>query len=425
MLRMIKPLWSEARCFIILANNKDIDNQRFRETFGKLYGTYYFDQGFSVNGNIGFTSDEVHYYGYDHSVDRYIREEIRQIFNNFDLDATFSNSTKTQGDINYSAMIKLNTLNDNFASEETNFLLDAKLEKFFNEKNPIAVRLITDFTNFQDTATQDLNNIFLIPSYTHHGDNFKVRAGFKVASHDDDFRFYPDIEASANVIGNKLAVFAGATGGLSKNNFKNISDYNPFIESRFMLRNTDYRHFYGGIRGNLAVVNYEIQAGFKDADDLALFLTSPGAGIDSLRFDVLYDSVNIINLQGTIKAQPISNLEMHGTLGFNVYDMENEEKPWHLPALELNIGGSYLMLEEKLKLKAELFIQNGVPYRDLQGNVDNLNALTDLSVGAEYQFANNFGVFLDANNLLANKRERWFRYPTFGINVLGGITARF
>ena len=69
------------------ANNKDLSNQRFRETFGKLYGTYYFDQGFSVNGNIGFTSDEVHFYGYDHSVDRYIREEIRQIFNNFDLDA--------------------------------------------------------------------------------------------------------------------------------------------------------------------------------------------------------------------------------------------------------------------------------------------------------------------------------------------------
>jgi hypothetical protein len=34
-------------------------------------------------------------------------------------------------------------------------------------------------------------------------------------------------------------------------------------------------------------------------------------------------------------------------------------------------------------------------------------------------------VFLDINNLLNNRRERWYRYPTIGTNFMGGFVARF
>ena len=51
--------------------------------------------------------------------------------------------------------------------------------------------------------------------------------------------------------------------------------------------------------------------------------------------------------------------------------------------------------------------------------------LLDLNVGGSYQFAKNFGVFLDVNNMLNNKRERWYNYPMVGLNFLAGLTARF
>ena len=82
-------------------------------------------------------------------------------------------------------------------------------------------------------------------------------------------------------------------------------------------------------------------------------------------------------------------------------------------------------MEDKLRLKAELYVENGVPYLDEDGEAGNLNGLFDLSFGADYQVAKNFGIFLNLNNVAANKRERWVNYPTYGINVLGGITARF
>ncbi|MBK9015757.1 MAG: hypothetical protein IPM82_17780 [Saprospiraceae bacterium] len=72
-------------------------------------------------------------------------------------------------------------------------------------------------------------------------------------------------------------------------------------------------------------------------------------------------------------------------------------------------------------------LQDGVTAND-RGGINRwteLNALYDVSVGGEYWFVKKFGAFLEVNNLLNNKRQRWIYYPTYGINVLGGITARF
>jgi outer membrane receptor protein involved in Fe transport len=46
-------------------------------------------------------------------------------------------------------------------------------------------------------------------------------------------------------------------------------------------------------------------------------------------------------------------------------------------------------------------------------------------VGGNYYFSKNIGVFLDVNNVLNNKRERWYDYPMVGLNFLAGLTARF
>ena len=83
------------------------------------------------------------------------------------------------------------------------------------------------------------------------------------------------------------------------------------------------------------------------------------------------------------------------------------------------------MLDGKAKAKASIFVENGVPYQTEAGDAENLSGLLDLSVGAEYQIVKNFGIWLDIYNLANNKRQRWFNYPTYGINVLFGASARF
>ena len=403
-------------------NRTALKNQRYRDISGSLYGNYFWDQGFAISGDMSYRLDEVHFYGYDHDVHDFSREEAQQQFKTFDAKARFFNGERTQGDINYGLSAQFISLNDNFASKENSVNVQADATKWFNENHPLTVILNTDFTSFKDTATQTLNNFSLKPSFTYHGEIFKVKVGVNLTSHKDNFILFPDAEVAVNVVGNKLMAFAGAEGGLYKNNFKNLSDYNPFIVSRLQIGNTDYNHFYGGVKGNLSIVDYKIRAGYKKANNMALFLTDP---MDTVRLNVLYDTVSVFNIEGTLEAQPMKNLSLIWTLSQSFFDLSNEEEAWHLPAFETNLSVRYLTLKDKLTLKGELFAENGVNFRTIQGSTGKLNGLFDFNLGAEYQVTKNFSLFFDANNLLNNERERWFRYPIYGINILGGLTARF
>jgi hypothetical protein len=95
-----------------------------------------------------------------------------------------------------------------------------------------------------------------------------------------------------------------------------------------------------------------------------------------------------------------------------------------LPKIQGNVGLSYLALDQQLRLKAEVYVADAVAYQDLN-LPDEPNLLFDISLGADYFLTKNIGLFLHLNNLATNKYRRWYGYPGFGLNVLGGITARF
>jgi hypothetical protein len=414
-------------------SNDEVENQRFRDTEVGLGGTYFFPQGFALKGKLGFESDKVHYYGYNFDpnivdtmdVDP---DDVKQVFNTFDIGFDFFNGVKLAGDINYNVGVDYYSLNDNFSAGEDGFALDLRATKWIEEKHSFDLGIRTDYTTYKDTMTQKLNNIYFQPSFTFHGDRLSAKIGANLVSNDDEFRFYPDAEIAYNVLRSDLAVFVGAKGDLQKNTFKTLSDYNPYVVSRapgMTIRNTSYYKYYAGVKGNIKILEYRAEVGFKQADDLALFLLDDDDPSLRRRFNVLYDTVNIVNIGGTIKANIIKNLDVIGTVGYNIYDTQNQERAWHLPALELNGMVTYLTMQDKLRLKASVFVENGVPIPSTTTEKESLNSLFDLSLGAEYWLGDNFGVFADINNVFDNERQRWQYYPTYGINFLIGATARF
>ena len=412
------------------ANFKNLENQRFMENSGEVMGTYYLDQGYAVGGNLGFMSDQVHYYGYDHAVDTFSREEVRQNFNTFDLGLKFFNGERTQGDINYRAGLNVYNIKDNFAAKERHLDAGIGATKWFAEKHSLDVDIKADFTTYQDSVKQKLNNFYINPAFTFHNEGIKAQIGVNLASVNEEFSVFPDVEVSANIVGNKFTAFVGAEGNLKPNTLRTLSDYNPFINTfgSLEIRNTSYNHFYGGLRGTVAGFNYKGQIGYKDAKGLPLFLNVERTRADSASFttfDVVYDSVRIFNIQGSIGATILKDLDLTGTISINSFDLDNEERAWHLPFLEANFTGVYRLLEDKFRLKGELFVANGVPFQIANDRSDNLNALLDVSVGGEYILSENLGAFVEINNLLNNRRQRWANYPTYGLNVLAGVTAKF
>lgn len=407
-------------------NDSNVENQRFSYNNANVDGTYFFDQGFAVNGKIGYTADVLHFYGYNEIDEErsFEKEEVMQRFSIFDIGAQVFNGVRTEADFNYSAGVDFYFMEDNYAARENGVDIKLNGTKWFNDKHPLSVTLRTDFTSYRDTADQDLNNLYLQPNFTYHGDVFKVKVGANIASNNDNITFFPDMELAANIVSGIVTAYVGAGGDLHKNNFRNLAAFNPFIKSRNRIENTSYYNFYGGIRGTFQGIDYDVQANYKTAENLALYQWNRDTAL--ARFDVLYDTASIFTIKASATAKLFGGLELTGSIGQNIYTLEREEKPWHLPALTANVGARYKMLDEKLQIFGELYFENGVPYFNVENEeADNLNALFDLSLGAEFFFTENIGIYLQLNNLANNKRQRWVNYPTYGFNALFGVSARF
>jgi outer membrane receptor protein involved in Fe transport len=54
-----------------------------------------------------------------------------------------------------------------------------------------------------------------------------------------------------------------------------------------------------------------------------------------------------------------------------------------------------------------------------------LDPIMDIGGSAEYAFLNRLSAFVNANNLLNNKYQRWSGYQVYGMNIFGGIRLKF
>lgn len=413
-----------------LSNDK-VENQSFAQTNLSGKGTWYSEQGFGLKGHLDYEADRVHFYGYNFDGTDTMgipAEEVRQVFKTFSAGAAIFNATQNVGDINYDAGFDLYLLSDNYAARETGLLLEMDATKWIGEAHPLHLGLRIDLSGYEDTTTQKLNTYTLNPSFAFHGDVFKLKGGLRLVSFEQEFSVYPDLEATVQLAGNKLMVFAAAQGDREKNTFRSLSRYNPFIASRFpalRLKTTDYLDFYGGLKGNLNIVEYSAKVGFKRANDLPLFVLDTTDLSIRRRFATLYDTVRIFYVAGSLLARPFEGVELGGAVRQNVYDLNNQAKAWHLPALTINGFVTYTALDGELRVRGDLFVENGVPVPRPDGTPDNLNGLFDLSLAVDYRFTEHISVWLQLNNLLNNERQRWQYYPTYGLNFLMGASARF
>lgn len=413
-------------------NTSNVENQKSSDTEFGIEGSYLFDQGFGVNAGAGYETQSRYYYGYNFpegvsdtiTIPSFTDDQVRQRFNTFSVHGDIFNGTRTAANIDYKAGVALYLMDGDPAVRENGIDLNIQATKWIADDTPLDFKLRTDFTSYKDTSSQSLNNIYFSPSYTTPiAGKYRLKIGVNLTSQDDDFDVFPDISLNAPIIDGLLSAFVGAEGSLQKNTLRSLSDYNPWIETRLRIRNSEYTRIYGGVDGTISGISYRAEANYKIVDNLALYLLDRSQEVP--KFDVLYDDGTIVTLQASATANVIENLSINATVAQRFYSLENEERAWHLPSFSVNAGGAYTLMEGKLTLGAQLYLENGLPYQDSQGNAQNLNALADLNLNGEYDLSENFSAWLRVNNVLNNERQRFVQYPTIGTNLLVGVSAKF
>lgn len=424
-----------------LSSQGNLTNQNFGNTHFDLGGTYFLDNGMAFGAKLGFNLDAYRFYGHNKlseilpdSLDIFPdsvvvpKDSVSQRFFEFFGNLHFFNGRLNKMQLNYKADVDFHVMNDKYGASEFVIVPKVSVEKWLGKgktKHRLSGDLHLNLASFnQDSTGSSRLLVNFRPGIDLNFGMFKATAAANLGANEGSFFILPDIKLQLTVAEGMFNVYAGWSGQMRTNTFRSLTAFNPFLSSELELRHTRFSEFFGGLSGTVKNIGYDFRASYANASNMPIFLNDSTQNY--LRFNVLYDTMSIVNFKGTLDFKMIKNLTVLAAVGYNIYSGARE-KAYHLPIFESNFTVMYRI--KQLLLKSEIYFNAGVPYFDIVTR-DNktLNGLFDINFAASYWVGKekqNIGIFAEVNNILNNKNQRWYLYPQIGFNARAGILVKF
>jgi hypothetical protein len=427
-------------------------------TYGKLNENKY-----SLEGGLNFNSLGLHHYGL--RTETTPKDSIQQRFTDFGAFATYSKHKKDSLSFNYLGTVKYNYFQDkkpnidsianNFAREQFVELNGTAWYKW--KKEIISADLSAKLNNYKygipgdsispiDSGYVNTNVLVsLAPNITTYAKNnrLKIKFGAIAALNvvNDNIQpkakvfIYPDIELKFSLFDDILIPYLEINGGLKQNTFKSLSRENEFLLSQVNLLNENVIvNGKLGFKGTLSSkVMFNASASFGLHQDKALFISDTLFSNEN-RFKVVYDDMSITTIQASIIYQMNEKLKIEGIGTFYSYQTKHYIFAWNLPQIQFVSRAKYFVLEN-LSVSLDLNIEGGrntLVYSKSESDLEEnqqfskkLGIVADFNLGAEYKYNERLSAFLQFNNFVAQRYNRWYNYPVQGFQVMGGVSFRF
>lgn len=248
---------------------------------------------------------------------------------------------------------------------------------------------------------------------------------------------YPELRLEVKVVEDYLITYAGIDGRMEQNSLRSFSDENPFINSALPKQFTNYKsRQFGGLKGRITkYLDYNVSFMNSTISDMPLFVNDTASviapGLNN-QFTVIYDRVKYTRLLAEFGFHYKSKFNAILSGQYNNYFLDNEDKAWHKPGLELKLATEYTM-QEKILLRLEI-LNRSSSYAKLYETDANdeikvvaqkIKGFTDVNLGVEYRYNQALSGFISMNNLLSQRQYLWNNYPSYRFNVLLGVTYSF
>lgn len=443
-------------------NISDVAPAPYNRTSAALNGKKFLKRH-SIEASIGYDREQLQYYGFDDTNPFYFntsQDAFKQVYTDIFAGATLKSFYSDSSMLNHTIDLDYDHFADKYrANTEHNVKLNGVLTRFFGRHlGELGVNLDMNTVNYLDsfqfdpigTVEQDRFNLIaginpkMISQYKKFGFKIGAIAQAEFRSNSSSVHLYPDLYANFNLIREILIPYAGLTGGLQRNSLRTMTETNPFLwTSTLALRNTNelYRA-YLGVRGAFTKrLTFNLQGARYRQEDAPLFANynasqyNQGENRFGENFFVpIYDTMDVVQVSAEVMYRKEEKFQIGGRGVYRSFTTETEFEAWQRPALEIGLTGQYHLRHKIIATaSANLLIDQwsksydttatkffGV---DVYGN--RLDPILDFNIGVEYRYTEQLSVFLNANNLIAQRYQRWNQYPNQRINVLGGITYSF
>jgi hypothetical protein len=391
--------------------------------------TYKTPKNLEWNAGLGFSSDNYYLYGFIPDTLKYERDQLKQRFQTIEGRVSLRNIVPTDFGLSYNPSARISVFSDNHEprATEANTVVTLPVQKNFGRSTAFNIGVTADLTNYRNDAaikTTENNNIFMVtPTVLLTTPNLFLQAGIIPSWDRGTFHMLPNAMADITTNDKRFTIQLGWIGYYNKGSYQRFASVNPWLAQPDSLVNTRVQEGYVGFKGSVSNhFSYSAKVGYQQHKNLALFIND---SLDGKTFNVIYENkLNIFQTHAEAEYRVGEKFNAKAIFNWNIFTEDSEQRAWGLLPLEFNASLRWQLLKD-LFLRADLWAWDGAQYRGKDG--DNFKGETafDLNAGAEFRINKNFNVWLQMNNIMNNRYERWHQYEVFGFNILGGIVYSF
>ncbi|HUS01834.1 MAG TPA: hypothetical protein VMY77_08910 [Chitinophagaceae bacterium] len=410
-----------------ISSRGKITNQNFSELQLRGMGSFFTTKN-EVYGKAGIEARQYYQYGYDHAAHTFPKDSVSRKYQDFTVGVGLRNIAVNDLHVNYNPNVEAHIFSRENKVNESTLILEAPVEKKFGESVSLKVSAKADITNFSNKITSAnksiTNNLFQVaPELVYYSDMFTFHGGVTPSWDNGVLSVLPNVYGEAQLQHKVFMIQAGWVGRFIKNSFRSLSKINPYMADPSFLKNTKEVQYYGGIKATLGKhFSFNAKAAFVTYNNMPLFVNDFN---DGKSFFISNESkMNALQLHGDMSVVSQDKFTLTAALDVNTYTgLKDNANAWHLIPLQLTGSFRWNAFKQVL-IKADLFTFSSTPALSKNNTEIKLNG-TDLSAGGEFKINKKFSAWLDFNNILNNKYQRFNNYPVYGLNIIGGIIAHF
>lgn len=382
--------------------------------------------GKAFGAQLGIHNNRYHYYGYDHSLYSYGIGTVRQSFTDIGLAVDMKDELADGKKFTYHPKVQAGVFSDRFDASETTFGISIPAVYTIDSNLQVYATVDVTLTGFRNTANTQSNNIFqLAPGIRFNRGIFTGHAGISPTwGKANTAYFLPDIEINFMLPNTQFMFTAGWKGQLIQNSYRQLATLNPFMSNLYNVQQTQSTELYAGIKSNLGKhISFDGKLSWWQFNDLPLFINDTAG--DKKQFLVVYDNkVNAIGLQAGIRYHIAQTLSVGFSGQWMNFVKKSYTEVWHRPGVNFT-GDILVQPAKKLTINAYISFIDELYALDNGNRSLKLNSILDIGAGAEYEIIKRLNVFVQANNLLNSKYQRWYGYDAFGFNIFAGARLKF
>jgi hypothetical protein len=378
------------------------------------------------NGSLGFRGEGYYLYGFQPDTLQFAKSQLLQQFLTFDGRIGLRNTVPTAYGLTYNPNIRITAFGENSTprASEADMVVNLPLQKTLNENFDIDLGFTADITHYSFNGLNINNNLFLVsPAVIYHSDNLALHLEMTPSWDQTAFHLLPNFRADYTTDDKKFTLFASLDGYYDKGSFKRFAAINPWLFEPTNLLNTRVTEFFGGFKGSLTEhISYLAKVGFSESRNMPLFLND---SLDGKNFQIVYeDKLETFSVHGELSYQQGENFNVTAALTLNNFHTSSQEKAWGLLPTEFTTSFRWQIIKD-LWLKADLWAFEGAYFRNIYNVVASGNGGFDVNAGMELKLTRQLNLWLQMNNLVNDKYQRWNQYSVYGFNILVGATFAF